>query len=858
MQKKNSKTTLLVAVVMVVVLLALLAPSASAHRRYLKHFPNPSSLPCPAGVDCHGRGVCAGFGHRDCINGKETDFGEAFEDEGEAWNVKLCRADHDGDGKTNGDEMGDPCCVFNYGDTPDVTDTTKLGNPSFASVTSSPPSCLLDGVPAAPTAVTVQTGKNKALVSWTVPTTSCTCSHQLTVANPGASPAFLTTASHVRNTQNPFVMCGLPAGTLLEATVKMANLAGTGTIATKQFTTLNAVNSIDDMACTVVHASARVAAGKGNQYSPGPPVHIVVPVLLGLIMLAGGAFVRYVVTKGAPNSSLQSRFAMALVHKEVWAGRLDGMNYQQLAWALYLAICAVATSLYYKAYYDSEIYTWGGDARLARVIGRVLYVPLGFIMIPVTRHSVLVKVLGIRLDRGARFHRIVGALIVLGTILHGVLIIIAYDKSAWGAGFVLMTEPAELQSLWGTVSGVLFTILGVFSFGFVRRRFYAVFKAVHYVFPLAIFLAVIHTGDMAVWVLLAAILYGLDILYTLYHVYVSRTTVVAADRFHKDANGRYAFIRLVLDKPGFSYQAGQFAYLRVAELSWLSHPFTIASAPNAQHPGRFTLLIRSMGPATWTDALINDLDWSGKGNDLAIAAFGPCGRPTLNVHHHDHVMLVAGGVGITACSALWAEKAQQANKTGNENVELIWSFRERECAESVLPILIDKRGAIKQAFGGNDDRDDDRKNEDEGSANDGARGAANLAGFQLTLSWTKASKAAASSVHQSGKSQGDKEAIELESMEAGLGVRNVESLRQHFVDHGAAGDALTVDEKRPDLADAFKRFRERVAVSKSPEPVFVVVAACGPQAMLNSVRRLAHAMSDTNIVFLVHTESFLF
>ena len=44
------------------------------------------------------------------------------------WNPELCRADSDGDGRTNGEELGDPDCNWTSGTIPDrVSDITHPG-----------------------------------------------------------------------------------------------------------------------------------------------------------------------------------------------------------------------------------------------------------------------------------------------------------------------------------------------------------------------------------------------------------------------------------------------------------------------------------------------------------------------------------------------------------------------------------------------------------------------------------------------------------------------------------------------------------------------------------------------------------
>lgn len=66
--------------------------------------------------------------------GRLNAFGKAFNKAGKQWTKELCQADSDGDGQTNGQELGDPCCVWTSGAVPRLTnssapgDATKMGN----------------------------------------------------------------------------------------------------------------------------------------------------------------------------------------------------------------------------------------------------------------------------------------------------------------------------------------------------------------------------------------------------------------------------------------------------------------------------------------------------------------------------------------------------------------------------------------------------------------------------------------------------------------------------------------------------------------------------------------------------------
>jgi hypothetical protein len=79
-----------------------------------------------------------GVGHnRRTGGGTLNPFGLAFSAAGGVWTVALCNADSDGDGQTNGEELGDPTCVWTAGATP--TRTTDITNPGEACASPSPP-----------------------------------------------------------------------------------------------------------------------------------------------------------------------------------------------------------------------------------------------------------------------------------------------------------------------------------------------------------------------------------------------------------------------------------------------------------------------------------------------------------------------------------------------------------------------------------------------------------------------------------------------------------------------------------------------------------------------------------------------
>jgi hypothetical protein len=61
-------------------------------------------------------------------------FGEDFFASDTMWTTSLCEKDSDGDGATNGEELGDPCCVWNPGDQPQTKANSSPGHKNLYTI----------------------------------------------------------------------------------------------------------------------------------------------------------------------------------------------------------------------------------------------------------------------------------------------------------------------------------------------------------------------------------------------------------------------------------------------------------------------------------------------------------------------------------------------------------------------------------------------------------------------------------------------------------------------------------------------------------------------------------------------------
>jgi hypothetical protein len=97
----------------VVSLLSLIPASTRAHSSFQQRIPNGANVVGPDGS------AWLAVGHQAPAKGTPLNaFGADFKAAGLQWTVDLCRKDSDGDGRTNGQELGDPTCVWTVGETP--------------------------------------------------------------------------------------------------------------------------------------------------------------------------------------------------------------------------------------------------------------------------------------------------------------------------------------------------------------------------------------------------------------------------------------------------------------------------------------------------------------------------------------------------------------------------------------------------------------------------------------------------------------------------------------------------------------------------------------------------------------------
>mmetsp|Transcript_21471 Transcript_21471/g.62162 ORF Transcript_21471/g.62162 Transcript_21471/m.62162 type:complete len:517 (-) Transcript_21471:379-1929(-) len=128
-----------------------------------------SKIPNGASVARNGQ-AWPGVGHTLAGGGPsgKNPFGSAFQAAGHTWTAALCQADSDGDGQSNGMELGDPSCTWTEGSAP--ARTSDISHPGYADSTTS------SAAPGAGETTTTRTASTSTASTVTASTTTASTS----------------------------------------------------------------------------------------------------------------------------------------------------------------------------------------------------------------------------------------------------------------------------------------------------------------------------------------------------------------------------------------------------------------------------------------------------------------------------------------------------------------------------------------------------------------------------------------------------------------------------------------------------------------------------------------------------------
>lgn len=151
-----------------------LVQEAEAYAKYVALLPNGDNI---SGYPAIGHPDSAG------ADGVNT-FGEAFKAAGNTWTTALCKADSDGDGYTNGEELGDPCCTWTTTNTAGLV-TSGVSHPGLKTLVPTNSALKAGCTSSSSTASSASTSTTKATTA-----TTATTSASASTASSGTSTDF--------------------------------------------------------------------------------------------------------------------------------------------------------------------------------------------------------------------------------------------------------------------------------------------------------------------------------------------------------------------------------------------------------------------------------------------------------------------------------------------------------------------------------------------------------------------------------------------------------------------------------------------------------------------------------------------
>ncbi|KAG8064654.1 hypothetical protein GUJ93_ZPchr0004g38814 [Zizania palustris] len=303
-----------------------------------------------------------------------------------------------------------------------------------------------------------------------------------------------------------------------------------------------------------------------------------------------------------------------------------------------------------------------------------------FLFLPVSRGSVLLRLIDIPFEHATRYHVWLGHLTMALFTLHGLCYVISW--SLVGNLLEEMTEWKEIgvANLPGVISLAAGLLMWVTSLHPVRKRFFELFFYTHQLYIVFVVFLALHVGDFVFSISAGAIfLFMLDRFLRFWQSRAKVDIISAACR-------PCGTVELVFSKPpSLRYNALSFIFVQVHELSFLQwHPFSVSSSPM---DGRYhmSILIKVLG--SWTEKLrgiITDVQEQTRNGSksesgrLTACVEGPYGHESPYHLMYENLILVAGGIGISPFLAILSDiihRIEEGKSCMPKNVLVLWSVK---------------------------------------------------------------------------------------------------------------------------------------------------------------------------------------
>jgi len=226
---------------------------------------------------------------------------------------------------------------------------------------------------------------------------------------------------------------------------------------------------------------------------------------------------------------------------------------------------------------------------------------------------------------------------------------------------------------FGYPSLAALVVIFITSLDWIRRHKYEVFFYLHYFFIIFYLFGLLHSNEMLVYTIIAAILYVLDkVIQIIYGTFPMKTLMIKSKPgdLVQIIFGKHYVARLLN-----LHKVGQYMFVNfpsINKLEW--HPFSVSSGPDET-----TVEIHVKALGDHTRKLV---DFAKTSPQMWIRTDGPYGNLKLNYRRFPIFVLTAGGVGVTPVIGILKDifrygqldpKAKRQHKNFLEKVFLLWT-----------------------------------------------------------------------------------------------------------------------------------------------------------------------------------------
>ncbi|XP_062095674.1 ferric reduction oxidase 6-like [Humulus lupulus] len=309
---------------------------------------------------------------------------------------------------------------------------------------------------------------------------------------------------------------------------------------------------------------------------------------------------------------------------------------------------------------------------------------LAFLFLPVSRGSVLLRLIDIPFEHATRYHVWLGHLTMVLFTIHGLLYVFAWTIEGRLIEQILEWKNIGIANLPGVISLLAGLLMWVTSLPPVRKLNFELFFYTHQLYVVFVIFLALHVGDFVFFISAGGIY------------------LFMLDRFLRFCQSRKIVeiistkclpcgtVELVISKPAnLRYNALSFVFLQLRELSWLQwHPFSVSSSPlDGKH--HMAVLIKVLGE--WTAKLRgNILNASASeavpeeelplkpNTKLTASVEGPYGHECPYHLMYENLVLVAGGIGISPFLAILSDilhRVREGKPCLPRNVMIIWAVK---------------------------------------------------------------------------------------------------------------------------------------------------------------------------------------